>query len=175
MKKADKPVFVENLTAELKSASSVVLVNYTGLSVKMQQDLKKKLKNVGARMTIVKNTLFKRAGAEAKVSDNVLSDSVLSGPTALITGEGDPIAPLQVLYKFAKDYQVPSLKVGIIEGSFQDKEALLKLALLPSKEVLYAQLIGNIASPMYGLVQTLQGNIQKLLWILKTKSETIKS
>lgn len=171
MKKSEKPIFVENLTAELKSASSVVLVNYSGLSVKMQQELKKRLKPVGGKMTIVKNTLFKRAGNEAKVDDKVLDDNILSGPTAMIIGQDDPIAPLQVLYKFAKEFDIPNLKVGLIDGNFQDKSALEKIAQLPSKDVLFAQVVGAVASPMYGMVSVLQANLQKLVYILKSAAD----
>ncbi len=171
MIKSDKPLFVSKLTKELADSSSVLLVNYAGLSVKMQQDLKKRLKAADAKMTIVKNTLLKRAGKEAKIDDKTLEDTVLSGQTALVLGKSDPIAPLQILYKFAKEFQIPSLKVGIIDGNFQDKTNLEKLALLPSKEILMGQALGSIAAPLYGIVGVLQGNIQKLLYILKSKAE----
>lgn len=170
MKKAEKIFFVENLTEELKSATCVVLVDYTGLSVKMQQDLKKKLGEIGAKMTVVKNTLFKLAGKGAKVPEKTMSDTVLSGQTAIIITEKDSIAPLQVLAKFAKENEIPNFKVGIVDGIFQDKETLIKLSQLPSKEILCGQLVGSVAGPTYGLVSTLQGNLQKLVWILKSKS-----
>ncbi len=170
MLKKEKPVFVDKITKELSEASSILLVNYAGLSVKMQQDLKKKLKGADAKMIIVKNTLLKRAGKEAKIADETLEDTVLSGQTALVLGKSDPIAPLQVLYKFAKEFQIPSLKVGVIDGNFQDKMSLEKLALLPTKEILQAQALGAISAPLYGIVGVLQGNIQQLLYILKTKA-----
>lgn len=171
MKKAEKTIFVQNLTEELKNATSVVLVDYSGLTVKMQQDLKKRLKAIDARMEIVKNTLFKIAGKEAKISDGALSDTVLTGQTALVISEGDPIAPLQVLYKFAKEFEIPQFKVGVVEENFQDKASLEILSKLPSKEVLFEQVVGAIASPLYGVVGVLNANMQKLLYILKTKAE----
>lgn len=177
MKKAEKTFFVENLTSQLKTATSVVLVDYSGLTVKMQQDLKKRLKEVGANMEIVKNTLFKRAGKEAKVNDSTLSDRVLSGASALILTEDDPIAPIQVLGKFATEFvsvdgsPIPQFKVGIVDGSFQDKNALIKISSLPTKEILYTQVVGALSSPMYGLVSTLQGNLQKLVYILKEAAQ----
>ena len=169
MKKAEKSFFVENLIQELKSATCIVLIDYTGLSVKMQQDLKKKLASTDAKILVLKNTLFKLAGKSANVPEPALSDSVLSGPTALVISSGDSIAPLQVLSKFAKENEILNFKVGIIDGDFTDKDTLTKLSLLPSKEALYGQLVGSIASPMYGLVGTLQGNLQKLVWILNEK------
>jgi large subunit ribosomal protein L10 len=171
MKKSEKTFFVANLTEELKSVSSIVLVNYSGLSVKMQQDLKKRLKEIGATMFVAKNTLFKLAAQGAKLSDEIATDTVLSGPTAYIMTENDPISPLQVLYKFAKEFELPQFKVGIVEGNFQDKNALETLAQLPSKDVLYAQVVGSISAPMYGIVGVLQANLQNLLSVLKQASE----
>src|SRR3989344_1257962 len=137
MKKLEKRTFVGNLGEELKSSTSVVLVNYTGLSVKLQQDLKKRLKEVGAKMQVSKNSLFKLAAKNAELDGEVYSDSVLEGPVALIMTTGDPVAPIQVLGKFAKEFEIPQFKVGIVDGSFQNKEALDKISKLPTKEVLY--------------------------------------
>lgn len=171
MKKQEKIFFVENLTEELKSAKSVVLINYAGLSVKAQQELKKRLKEVGAKMLVVKNTLLKRAGEAAKVDKEILSDTVLTGQTALVIAEGDPIAPLTILGKFAKEFEVPQLKVGIIDGDFQDSATLAKLSTLPGKDVLLGQLLGVLVAPSYGLVGTLKGNLEKLVYTLTTKAK----
>ena len=171
MKKAEKTFFIDNLSEELKVASLVVLVDYTGLSVKKQQALKKALKDVDARLLVVKNTLFKLSTQKTKLDNSIASDEVLSGPTALILGSSDPISPLQVLAKFAKDNEIPKFKVGIVEGNFQDKNGLLRLSSLPKKEILLSQVVGSIASPLYGLVGTLQANMQKLVWILNSKTK----
>jgi large subunit ribosomal protein L10 len=170
MKKAEKPIFVENLTAELSSAKSIVLINFAGLSVKSQQELKRRLKEADAKMLVVKNTLLKRAGISAKISPDTLSDEVLSGQTALVIGNSDPIAPIQVLGKFAAEFEVPSFKVGIIEGSFQDTDSLVKISKLPGTDALLGQLLGTLLSPSYGLVGTLNSNMQSLLYVLKSKA-----
>jgi len=171
MRKQEKTFFVQNLTEELKGANSVVLVDYTGIGVKMQQDLRKQLKKVNARMFVVKNTLLKLAGEAAKVSKDALSDTVLSGPVAVVISEDDPVAPLQILGKFAKEFNIPQMKVGIVDGSFQDKDNLIKLSKLPGKDVLFAQAVGTIAQPMYGIVGVLNANMQKLVYVLKEASQ----
>jgi len=171
MKKTEKTFFVQNLTEELKTASSAVLVDYAGLSVKQQQELKKDLKGVGAKMQVVKNTLFKIAGTEAKLDKDILDDTLLVGPTALVITEDDPIAPIQVIAKFAKKNELPHLKVGVVEGNFHDKSALTALSKLPAKEILVAQAVGAIAAPMYGIVGVLSANVQNLLSVLKQASE----
>lgn len=166
MKKSQKTFFVENLAEELKSANSVVLINFAGMGVKTQQELKKRLKEVDAKMVVVKNTLFKLAGEKVKLPKETLSNTALAGQTALIITEKDPISPLQVLAKFTKEFEVPQLKVGIVEGYFQNEEELTKLSKFPGKDGLVAQVVGTIASPMYGLIGTLQGNLHKLVFVL---------
>jgi len=172
MKKAEKILFVDNLTAELKLAKSLVLVNYTGLSVASQQELKKRLKDVGSKMLVVKNTLLKRASETAKINKGVLTDEVLSGQTALVVSEGDPTAFIQVLGKFAQEFSVPQMKVGIVDGLFQDNETLMKLSTLPERSVLLSQLLQTLMFPAYGLVSTLNGNLQKLVYVLDQKSKS---
>lgn len=170
MKKKEKVLFVDNLTAELKSARGLVLVNFTGLSVASQQELKRRLKEAGAKMLVVKNTLLKRAGEAAKINEQILTDSILTGQTALIIAEADPIAPIQVLGKFAKEFSVPTMKVGIIDKDFYDSLSLSQISSLPSRDALLGQLLGSLISANYGLVGTLQGNLQKLIYVLSAKA-----
>lgn len=174
MKKTEKTLLVQNLTKELEGASCVVLVDYSGLTVKAQQELKRRLRKVSARLIVTKNTLFKLAGEAAKLSKESLTDSVLSGPTALVITEADPVAPIQVLGRFAVEFELPQLKVGVVEGKFQDTQNLIKLSNLPNKEVLIGQAIGAIAAPMYGFVAVLQGNLQKLVYILEQASKRVE-
>lgn len=172
MKKQEKVEYTNKLKVELEKAKSVVLVNYAGLGVKAQQDLKKKLKVTGARMLVVKNTLLKRAGVEVKIDPEVLTDTILSGQTALILADSDPVAPIQVLGKFAKEFEVPKFKIGVVEGLLQDEAGLIKLSTLPGKDALLGQLLGTLLSPSYGLVGTLNGNLQKLVYILSEKAKS---
>lgn len=171
MQKTQKSFFVENLTKELESAKAAILVDFAGLDVAKQQELKSRLREVGAIMKVTKNTLFALAGKSAKLPKEIVTDTVLTGQTAVVLTEADPLAPLQVLAKFAKEFAVPQLKVGIVEGSFQDKDALEKLSMLPAKDVLYAQVIGSIASPAYGLISTLNSNMQKLVYVISEASK----
>lgn len=171
MKKVEKSLFVKNLTEELKSVNSAILINYSGLDVSMQQELKKRLRDSKSRMVVVKNTLLKLAGKEAGVSDEMLDDTVLSGQNALVLAEGDPIAPLQVLSKFAEEFETPQIKVGLVEGSFQNEEALEKLSKLPGKDALIAQALGVIASPTYSIVSVLENNLQQLVLVLDQASK----
>ena len=169
MLKADKPEFVRNLASTLSAANALVLVDYRGLGVKPQQELKRRLVAVGATMMVTKNTLFKLAAQEAKLPTEVGEDKILTGQIAYIMTTGDPIAPIAVLAKFAKEFEVPNFKVAVVEGQFQDTNALITLSKLPAKEVLLSMAVGSIAAPLYGIVSVTQANIQKLLYILKSK------
>lgn len=170
MNKQDKKDLVVKLAPKLKASESIVFVNFAGLSVSLQQKLKLELKAVDSDMTVVKNTLIKRAGKEAGINEEILTDEILSGQTAIILTENDAVAPIQVLGKFIKENQVPQFKIGIVEGNLQGKDALIKISTLPTKDVLRSQVIGSLMSPMYGLVGTLNGNMQKLLYLLKEVS-----
>ena len=171
MLKQQKVELVENLTKELQGAKSLVLVNYTGLDVKSQQELKRRLNESGARMVVIKNTLLKRAIESAKIDNKMAADEILSGQTALVITDGDPIAPIQTLGKFAKENDLPKFKVGVVDGTFSDESTLVKISTLPSKDILLSQVLGSLVSPMYGLVGTLNGNMQKLVYILKSKAQ----
>ena len=181
MKKAEKVFFVDNLKAELKDAKSVVLVNYAGLAVKPQQELKKRLSDVGGKMLVVKNTLLLRAAESAGFNTKDLESDILTGQTAIVIATEDPVAPIQVLGKFSKEFvsaagdAVPKFKVGVVEGSFQDSAALGKLAVLPGRDVLFGQFLGTLMGSQYGLVGTLNANLQKLVYILSEASKKVSA
>jgi large subunit ribosomal protein L10 len=168
MKKIEKSIFVQNLSEILKSSSSYVLVNFSGMGVKKQQEFKSRLKEAGAKMLVVKNTLFRLAGKLAKTPNEILSEKVLSGQTAIISTEEDPISPLKVINDFSKEDSVPELKAGVIEGHFQDKDSLSKLSIIPSKEALFSNLNNLILSPIYGLMHTLKLKQYELIFLLNS-------
>lgn len=169
--KQNKKDLVSSIADKLGDSKSVVFVDYTGMGVKLQQDFKTKLRDIGANMFVAKNTLIKLAGKKADLPEEVTSDTVLSGQTAIITSGEDPVASIQILGKFAKDNEIPKIKAGVVEGVYQDAEAVKRISTLPSKEQLQADVLGAIAAPMYGLVGTLQGNMQKLVYILSEASK----
>lgn len=171
MLKAGKVTLVNDLVEDLKKAKSVVLVNYAGLNVKSQQELKHRLNAVGGRMVVVKNTLLKRAIESAKLDAKSTTDDILSGQTAIVIADADPVAPVQVLGKFAKEFELPKFKVGMVDGTFSDATALLKISTLPSKDALLSQVLGGLMSSLYGLVGTLNSPMQALVATLDAKAK----
>lgn len=172
MKKQEKTFLVENLTAELKDATGVVLVNYSGMNVKSQQKLKKLLNQTDSKMVVVKNTLLKIAGKNAGIDKNFLEETVLEGQNALIISTKDPISAISILGKFAKENESPKFRVGIVDGNFQDASSLEVLSSLPNKDVLMGQILGSLLSNLYNLTNTLNGNLQNLVSILDQKSKS---
>lgn len=172
MKKQEKSFFVDNLAEELKDATGVVLINYSGMDVKSQQKLKKELKEADAKMIVVKNTLLKLAGEKAGIDKNFLEKEILEGQNALVISTKDPITPISVLGKFLKENESPKLRVGIVDGSFQDTKSLEILSTLPGKDILMGQVLGSLLSSLHGLTTTLNTNLQNLVSILDQKSKS---
>lgn len=157
---------VSRLKQIFTDSKSSVFVNYAGMGVKQQQDLKKKLKEAGSSMLVAKNTYLKIAAENASYPAEVLTDTVLTGQTAVVISNQDAVAPIQILGKYISENELPQMKAGVVEGQFYDETNLKKLSKLPSREVLYAQVVGGVAAPMYGLVGVLQANLQKLVYIV---------
>lgn len=153
---------VKTLREKLSRAKALVLVDYRGMTMKHLDELRKGLRLIEAEFTITKNTLLKKAlGEEKKLNDTITN--VLNNPTAGMFIYGDEIAPLKELAKIIKSFQIPQIKLGIIEGNTLTSDDVIRLSSLPTKDILYAQVVGNIKAPLFGLVYSLNWNIQKLV------------
>jgi len=162
--KEQKVKTVADLKDKLSRASGMVLANYHGLSVSQIQELKKSLKESDAEFVISKNTLISRAAEEAKKE---IPGEQLEGPTAILFAFGDALASIKKLADFIKQYQLPEIKIGDLEGRVISKDEVLSLAKIPSKQELYAKVVGSLNSPIYGLVTALSGNFRNLVYVLK--------
>lgn len=171
MNKTQKIEVLENLTNQLKVAKSATVVDYKGMTMTDLQTLRESLSAVGGSLNVVKNTLLKIA-LEKSIGKS--DDLVIDGPTALILSHDDEIAPLQALAKYLKTKELPALKFGVFEGKLVNTQDLTTLSKLPGKQTLYEQLVGSLAGPVYGLVGALQGNLQKLVYILNVHAQQAK-
>lgn len=158
---------LKNLTERLKKARSLVLVDYQGLSHGQLTDLRHQLKELKTDLMITKNTLLKLA-LDATGNTQQATRKMLTGPTAVLFIANNSLPPLKTLTQFASEFSFPQIKFGWLEGQLTDKERLLYLATLPSKEILQAQLIGSLKSPCQRLTLCLDLNLRKLTMILKT-------
>lgn len=168
MKKAEKTFLVDNLTRELKDSKSTTFINYQGLSTRDLASLRESIKEAGGHMLVVKNTLLKLALEKTEIPEEGLQ-----GPTAIVIAENDEIAPLQKMAKTIAEKGLPKLKFGIFYNEILDTDKLTALSKLPSKSVLLGQLLSYLSAPTYGLITTLQGNLQSLVYLLDQKSREV--
>jgi large subunit ribosomal protein L10 len=160
----EKGKIVASLKEKFDKAGSAVLTDYHGLSVAQMQELKKELKTSDAEFSVAKNTLIARA---SKVASKDIPQENLEGPTAILFSFGDTIAPIKKLAEFIKKYDLPTIKSGLFEGKILTKEGVVELSKIPGRDELYAKVVGSLGSPIYGLVNTLNGNLRNLVYILK--------
>jgi len=166
-KREDKVAVVEDLKEKMSRAKVIVLTEYRGLDVASMTDLRRRIRGAGGQLKVAKNTLTRRAAQEAGIEG---LDPVLNGPVALAFGFEDPAAVPKVLTQFQKEFGKASpveITGGVLEGRVVAKEEIKRVADLPSREVLLAQVVGGLQAPLAGLVSVLQGNIRKFVYALE--------
>ena len=142
MKKAEKEQIVTELRDKLKSAQSIYYTDFTGLNVKRMTELRRRLKRAGVDYVVIKNTLALRA-----VNESGLVGEKLKGPTGLVVGK-DPVAAARVLTEFAKEFEDrPSMKGGLLQGKAISNAQVKRMASLPSREQMLADLAASMQSP----------------------------
>lgn len=161
MAQKEKAKLVEELAGKLRKAKSVVLTDYRGLTVKQDTALRSKLRAVGVEYRVAKNTLVERAAQDAGVEGLA---TYLTGPTAFAFGYADPVAPAKVLADFAKEHKILELKGAILEGKVVGPEGAKRLAAIPPREVLLAQVLAAFQSPLTGMASLLQAPMRNLAY-----------
>ena len=186
-----KEQIVAQLSEKIKKAKSIIFTNYQGLTHKQLEGLKKALRELNAELVVTKNTLLKIAlekstafGLQTTAVDGSQNaESMLFNPTAALFVYDDITAPLKQLSKTLKSLGLttspasfaesrraggPTIKFGIVDNQALTGNELLRIAMLPSREVLLAQVVSGLNSPIYGLHRTLSWNLQKLVMTLST-------
>jgi len=154
-----KEQIIAGLSEKIEKAKSIVFTNYQGLTHKQLEDLKKALRALNAEIVVVKNTLLLRA---LQIPNSKFQISNLEGPTGALFIYEDVILPLKQLARSIKALGLPTIKFGILDNQALTSEQVLKLASLPPRDMLIAQVVGGLKSPIYGLHRVLNFNIQKL-------------
>lgn len=172
LSKAAKNEIIEQFNEVFKANPSVLLVEYKGLSVKEIEGLRSNLKGADARLTVVKNTLLRKAAKDTDVEQ--LSD-LLVGPTAIAVCESDPTAAAKVFVDTAKDLPSLVIKGGVVEGTVVGAEEITALSKLPSRQEMMAQLLGALTSPMSNLLGALNQMQSKLLYALEAVKDQKES
>lgn len=147
-----KQQMVADLSEKLKSAAAGVFVDYCGLTVEEDTQLRNKMREAGIEYTVIKNTLTKRAANEAGYTE---FDEILNGPTALALSFDDVVAPARVIAEFAKDHEIFEIKAGFMDGRAMSLEEVTALSKIPSKDTLYAMLAGGLNATISGLARAI--------------------
>ena len=144
-----KKAVVESLTNKIQEATSVVFVDYKGLTVAQDTELRKQFREAGVDYTVVKNTLTNFAAKNAGYNFS----EVLNGTTAMASTTGDPIAPARIVCEFAKKNKLKTLTIkgGVVEGSVLSADQLSSFGELPSKSALVASVLGTFLAPISSL------------------------
>ncbi|WP_314590971.1 50S ribosomal protein L10 [Paenibacillus terrigena] len=136
---------VEVVTAKLRESASTVVADYRGLNVAQVTELRKQLREAGIEFQVLKNSLVRRATAEANLSE---LNEILTGPTAIAFSTEDAVAPAKILNNFAKKNDALKIKGGVVEGQVVGVEAIKALAELPSREGLLSMLLSVLQAPV---------------------------
>lgn len=152
-----QPIIAE-ISELLNGASSAVVVDYRGLTVAQDTDLRKQLREAGIAYKVYKNTMIKRA---AEGTDFAALEPSLEGPTALAVSKDDATAPARVLAKFAKTASKLEIKGGIVEGAYYDAAGMQVISSIPSREELLGRLLGSMQSPITNFARVLNQIAEK--------------
>lgn len=153
-----KQPIVEEISASIKDAQSVVLVDYRGLTVEQDTNLRKQLREAGITYKVYKNTMMNFA---FKGTDCESLTPYLEGPSAIAISTTDATAPARVLCKFAKEAPKLEVKGGIVEGAAYDAAGIAEIAKVPSREELLSKLLGSIQSPITNFARVLNQLAEK--------------
>lgn len=153
-----KQPIVDEISAAIADAKGVVLVDYRGLTVEQDTQLRKQLREAGVVYKVYKNTLVKRAIVGTELEPMTES---LEGPTAVAISKEDATAPARILAEFAKTADALELKCGVVEGTYYDATGITAIASIPSRDVLISKLLGSMQSPITNFARVLKQIAEK--------------
>ena len=151
-----KEAILKDTQTRIADVRGLYLADFSGMTVASLSLLRKRCREQGVQFRVIKNTLLKRAFNERGIKE---LDAHLAGPTGLVFSPVNEMAPAKILADFAKEFERPRIKGAVVDGRLYDPKAVTRLAALPSREVLLAQLIGTFVAPM----TTLLGAVNALL------------
>jgi len=168
MLKSEKERVVEQLAERLRSTDTLMVADYRGLTMPEIDELRGKLLEAGARFTVVKNTLTRRAAEQAGTTDVL---ELIEGPTAIafIEAEGDPAAVAKILNDTARTNDVLVIRGGLLDGSLVGDAEIKRLATLPPADVLRAQLAGAVFAPLTTVVGLFTAPLRDLVGVIDAR------
>jgi large subunit ribosomal protein L10 len=172
VQKEDKQKVVADLTDRLESSETLIVADYRGLTMPQIDGLRTELLKHGAKFTVVKNTLTRRA-AEAAGADALLA--LLEGPTAIafLEADGDPVAVAKAIGATARETKVLAIRGGILDGRPITADEIETLAKLPPLEQLRGQVLGAVTAPLYAIVGLFNAPLQNLVGLIDARIEQL--
>ena len=171
MPTAKKIQAVDDLAEMLNRSSVVIGADYRGLKVSEATALRRQLRDAGLEMHVIKNTLFRRAAEAAGKQDMI---DLAQGPTALVVGYGDPIAPIKTLVEYQRTARNTfAARVAYFDGELVPGARLSELATLPPRETMIAEFAGALQSPIASLVGLLSATLQEFSGLLSAREEQL--
>jgi large subunit ribosomal protein L10 len=168
-----KERIVGELAERLRSSETLIVADYRGLSMTEIDDVRTKLLAHGARFSVVKNTLTKRAAEEAGVAELT---ALLDGPTAIaFVQEGDMVAVAKTLSDTARETKVLTIKGGILQGQTMTAEQVRDLAKLPPVEALKGQTLGVIVAPLHAFVGLVGAPLRDLVGVIDARTRQLQA
>ncbi len=164
MSKTERQATVEALIEQIKGSPNVFVTDFTGLNVLRMTELRRRLRKAGVEYLVVKNTLAQRAFAANGVS---ALDEHLAGPTGLVLSGQDALTGAKILTDFAREFEKPAIKVGLVDGKPVTAAQVKRLAELPPREVLLSQLAGYIQAPMAQFAGAMNGLLYQMVGALE--------
>src|SRR5438309_845853 len=152
MNREQKAAAIDEIAAQIEGAQAILAVDYRGISVPQVAELRGGLRDADTTFRVVKNSLTERA---ADQSGAELLKPLLVGPTALAFVRGDVASAAKAIADYGRATQLLSFKGGLMDGAALDVDQIRALSRLPSRQVLYAQLVGVVSSPVTGLVRSM--------------------
>ena len=149
----EKKQIVSSIAEQFKTAVSGVFVDYCGLTVEEDTQLRNKLREAGVEYKVIKNTLTRFAAKEVGFDE---LNPILNGPTSLAISMTDEVAPAKVIAEFAKTHEQLEIKAGFLDGKVLALDEVKQLAATPNRETLIAKLLGSLNAPISNLARTLQ-------------------
>lgn len=161
---------LEELSQKLDRSKTTILTDFKGLSVDKFTELRNQIKSAGGEIKVFKNTLIKLALKE-KGYQSQNTDKIMQGPSAIVFAYDDEVIPVKKVYDFAQQNQLPKFKFGFLNKEFINSDRVAQLGELPGKEILLAKVVSTLNSPITRFVNVLQGNLRKLVFVLKAIEE----
>ena len=152
-----KPI-VDQISEELNGAKAAVLVDYRGITVEQDTELRKQLREAGVVYKVYKNTMINFA---VKGTEFEELSKHLEGPTAIAISKEDATAPARILFNFAKNAPKLELKAGVVDGTYYDEKGIQVIATIPSREELLSKLLGSIQSPITNFARVIKQIAEK--------------